>query len=50
MQQFSIEKEICFVRHAFLKNDKHKKEASSDDKGTGTDEVVKTEKSGFWRI
>ena len=31
----------------FLKNDKHKKEASTDDKGTGTDEVERQKKVGF---
>ena len=35
------------MRHAFLKNDKHKKEASTDDKGTGADEVVRQKKVGF---
>ena len=35
------------MRCVFLKNDKHKKEASTDDKGTGTDEVVRQKKVGF---
>ena len=47
MQQFSIKKKIYFMRHVFLKNDKHEKEASTDDKGTGTDEVERQKKVGF---
>ena len=35
------------MRCVFLKNNKHKKEASKDDKGAGADEVVRQKKVGF---